>query len=183
MQHHQGPQRCSLLRAYSEFGRSIRNPETKRAAVQAATAPGLRAKAAMDAGQLVDDAIVIGIVEQRLAQADAAAGFVLDGFPRNAAQASILDVTLFRIGQPPLGRVLYLQVDEDEILRRLLARGAAEGRSDDNEATIRRRLQVYQAETRPLLDYYEAQRKLHGFAGSGDVDAIFGRLLSALETG
>ncbi len=150
-----------------------------RAAVKAGTPLGLKAKAAMDAGQLVADELVIGIARERLAAPDAAQGFILDGFPRNAAQARTLDGLLDELGQPGLSKVIHLLVDDEEIVHRLVARGALEGRSDDNEATVRARIAVYQSETRPLLDYYEARGLLVTIAGVGDIEAIFARMLAA----
>lgn len=150
-----------------------------RAAVKAGTPLGLKAKAAMDAGQLVADELVIGIARERLAAPDAANGFILDGFPRNAAQARTLDGLLAELGQPGLSKVIHLLVDEEEIVRRLVSRGALEGRSDDNEATVRSRIAVYQSETRPLLDYYDAQGLLVTIPGVGDIDAIFDRMITA----
>lgn len=152
-----------------------------RAAVKAGTRLGLLAKAAMEAGQLVADELVIGVARERLAEPDAANGFILDGFPRNVAQARILDDLLVQLGQPALDRVVHLQVDEAEITRRLLARGLAEGRSDDNAETVRQRIAVYQAETRPLLDFYAARGLLLTVPGTGAMDAIFERLVGALD--
>lgn len=152
-----------------------------RAAVKAGTRLGLLAKAAMDAGQLVADELVIGVARERLAQADAVNGFILDGFPRNVAQAEILDGLLAELGQPPLDRVVHLQVDEAEITRRLLARGLAEGRSDDNAETVHQRIAVYQAETRPLLDFYARRGILLTVPGTGALQDIIGRLVAALD--
>ena len=152
-----------------------------RAAVKAGTRLGLLAKAAMEAGQLVADELVIGVARERLAEPDAATCFILDGFPRNVAQARILDDLLVQLGQPALDRVVHLQVDEAEITRRLLARGLAEGRSDDNAETVRQRIAVYQAETRPLLDFYAARGLLLTVPGTGAMDAIFERLVGALD--
>jgi len=150
-----------------------------RAAVKAGTPLGLQAKATMEAGGLVANELVIGIVRERLAAADAARGFILDGFPRNAAQARTLDQLLVDLGQPGISRVIHLRVDEDEIVNRLVVRGALEGRADDNEATIRARIKVYQDETAPLLDYYGERGVLVTIAGVGDVSAIFARMLAA----
>ncbi|WP_428383103.1 adenylate kinase [Nevskia ramosa] len=152
-----------------------------RAAVKAGTPLGLKAKVAMDAGQLVADELVIGIARERLAAPDAAKGFILDGFPRNAAQAKTLDALLAELGQPGLSKVIHLLVDDEEIVHRLVARGALEGRSDDNEATVRSRIAVYQSETRPLLDYYQARGLLVTIPGVGDIDAIFSVMLAATE--
>lgn len=151
-----------------------------RAAVAAGTPLGLKAKAVMDAGQLVSDDIVLAMLEDRLAQADTHAGFILDGYPRNLAQADALDHTLKRLSQP-LDAVLKLNVPDADILQRCEIRFRAEGRADDNPDTVRRRLEVYAAQTAPVADYY-AQRGLLGeIDGVGDIDAIAQRLLVALR--
>lgn len=146
-----------------------------RAAVAAGTPLGKKAKAAMDAGQLVADEIVIGMVKERLAQPDTVNGFILDGFPRSLSQAEALDKLLAGL-KKPLDKVIHLDVDNEEIIKRMLARG----RADDNEATIRNRLAVYSAQTRPLLDYYKERGKLVTIAGVGSIDDIFGRIDKAL---
>ncbi|MEO7149613.1 MAG: adenylate kinase [Rhodanobacteraceae bacterium] len=152
-----------------------------RAAVAAGTPLGMKAKAVMDAGQLVSDDIVLAMLEERLAQADTRAGFILDGYPRNLAQADALDQLLKRLGQP-LDAVLRLNVPDADILKRCEIRFRAQGRADDNPDTVRRRLEVYAAQTSPVADYY-AQRKLLGdIDGIGDIDAIVARLLAALQS-
>jgi adenylate kinase len=134
----------------------------------------------MDAGQLVANEIVIGIVEERLAQPDAQKGFILDGFPRNTAQAQVLDTMLGRLRQPAIDKAVHLQVDDEEIIKRLLDRAQKEGRADDREDVIRHRIKVYNDETHPLLDYYRAQNKLVTVPGVGALDEIFQRILKAL---
>lgn len=152
----------------------ISTGDALRAAVKSDTPLGRRAKAAMDAGDLVADDLVVGIVEERLSQPDASEGFILDGFPRNTAQARILDQLLQRNGQPEIDVALHLSVPDEEIIHRLLARAGDQGRSDDREEVIRCRIRVYNAETYPLLDYYNSQNKLVSVAGVGEVDDIFG---------
>ncbi len=151
----------------------ISTGDALRAAVKSDTELGRRARSAMDAGDLVADELVVGIVEERLAQADAHEGFILDGFPRNTAQAQILDGLLLKSGSPPVEIALHLQVDDEEIVSRLLARARQQGRSDDREDVIRCRIRVYNSETHPLLDYYAAQHKLVTVPGAGDMDEIF----------
>lgn len=151
----------------------ISTGDALRAAVKSDTELGRRAKAAMDAGDLVADELVVGIVEQRLSQPDASEGFILDGFPRNTTQAQILDQLLLRNGQPDLDVALHLAVPDEEIIHRLLARAGDQGRSDDREEVIRCRIRVYNAETHPLLDYYNAQHKLVSVPGVGEVDDVF----------
>jgi adenylate kinase len=150
-----------------------------RAAVKAGTPLGLEAKAAMDAGGLVADRLVIGIIRERLQAPDAQDGFIVDGFPRNVAQAEILDRLLEELGQPPIDHVVHLAVDQAEIVRRLLARGAAEGRSDDNAVTVQQRISVYRAETQPLLDYYAQARRVRTIEGVGALDTIFEAIIAA----
>ena len=146
-----------------------------RAAVAEGTELGRKAKTAMDAGQLVADDVVIGMIDERLGQPDASDGFILDGFPRTQPQAMALDSLLRRIDQP-LDCVVNLDVDSEEIVKRLLARG----RSDDSEKTIRERLGVYAAHTKPLLDYYRNRGLLAVVPGVGDMDSIYERVLQAI---
>lgn len=158
----------------------ISTGDALRAAVAAGTALGKQAKAAMDAGQLVDNSIVIGIVEERLQQADALKGFILDGFPRNTAQAEVLDGMLSKLGQPGISHAVHLHVPDEEIVRRLLERAKIEGRADDREDVIRKRIEVYNAETSPLLAYYRAQNKVQTVEGVGSMDTIFERIIGVL---
>ncbi len=158
----------------------ISTGDALRATVKSDTELGRRARAAMDAGDLVADELVVGIVEERLAQADAHEGFILDGFPRNTAQAKILDGLLLKNGSPPVEIALHLQVDDEEIIGRLLARARQQGRADDREDVIRCRIRVYGEETCPLLDYYATQGKLLLVSGVGPVDGIFQRIVDAL---
>jgi adenylate kinase len=180
-----------------------------RAAVARGTAYGLRAKAAMDSGQLVVDEIVLGIIRERLAEADAARGFILDGFPRNLAQAEALSHMLRDIGQP-LDAVVLFEVDYAELVRRISGRRTCklcgrvfnihtaspgtpphcdrcddkpplEQRRDDDEATVKRRLAVYEEQTRPLAQHYEAQGLLHVIDANVAVDEVTRRLLATLE--
>lgn len=146
-----------------------------RAAVAAGTELGRQAKAAMDAGELVADEVVIGMIRKRLAEADAVAGFILDGFPRSLPQAEALDDLLESLGRP-LQRVIHLEVDNEEIVERLLARG----RADDREDTIRNRLQVFDRQTQPLIEYYRNQGKFTRVVGSGALDDIHARIESEL---
>lgn len=158
----------------------IATGDALRAAVKSGSPLGRKARLAMDAGDLVADDLVVGIVEERLAQPDAAEGFILDGFPRNLAQARTLDALLALRAQP-LQAALHLEVAEDELVRRLLARAGELGRSDDREDVIRCRLRVYAQETLPLLDYYAARGKLVHAAGTGTVEAITRTILERLS--
>jgi adenylate kinase len=181
-----------------------------RSAVARGTDYGRRAKAAMDSGQLVVDEIVLGIIRERLGEADAARGYILDGFPRNLAQAQALQSMLGGIGSA-LDAVVLLEVDYDVIIRRISGRrscpqcarvfnapGSAPGsparcdqctdhpvlvqRPDDEEATVRRRLEVYERETRPLAQYYAAQGLLRTINADAAMEEVTARLLAALAS-
>ncbi|WP_375205804.1 adenylate kinase [Hyphococcus sp.] len=159
-----------------------------RAAVAAKTPVGVKAKAIMDAGDLVSDEIVAAIVEERIEQDDCAPGFLLDGFPRTVPQAEMLDAILTKKGRA-VDAVIELKVDEAALLDRLRnriketkARGE-EVRADDNEETFAKRLQVYREQTAPLIPYYKGQGKLREVDGmqtveavSADIDAILDRI-------
>ena len=150
-----------------------------RAAVAAGSAVGQRAQAFMEAGKLVPDEVVIGVAEQRLAEPDAKRGFILDGFPRTAAQANALDQMLPRLGCS-LERCISLGVDEEVLVKRLLRRAEIEGRIDDNEHTIRTRMQVYKESTAPLIAYYRARGVLYEVNGEGSVGEVSKRIEQAL---
>ncbi len=149
-----------------------------RSAVANKTELGLKAKTAMDAGELVSDDIVVGMIRERLDQPDTAKGFILDGFPRSLHQAEALDELLERLGRPLQG-VIHLKVDNEEIVQRLMDRG----RADDNEDTIRNRLKVFEDQTQPLVEFYDNKGLLSAVAGVGDIDEIYARIRSALPAG
>ena len=151
-----------------------------RAAVAAETPVGLEAKAVMDAGHLVSDEIVIGIAEERLKEDDATRGFILDGFPRTLAQAKALNELLERIGSR-IDCCLAIAVETESIVERLLKRAEIEGRADDNEATIRERMRVYDAETAPLLDFYSSLSLVREVPGMGSVDEVSQAMVAVLE--
>ncbi len=132
----------------------------------------------MDAGQLVPDDLIIGMVRTEL-EAASAIRFLLDGFPRTSAQAAALDALLADLGAKVTAAVA-LEVDDDELVRRMLQRSVQEGRSDDNEATIRTRMGVYHEQTKPLLDYYGGQAKLRRVDGVGGVDEVTDRIRAVL---
>jgi adenylate kinase len=135
---------------------------------------GRRAEAYVSVGDLVPDELVVALVEERLAREDAAGGYLLDGFPRNLPQAEALAEVL---GDEALDTIVYLDVDEDEIIARLLKRAQIEGRADDNEETIRHRLEVFHGETEPLIAYYGD--RVRRIDGTGSVEDIYCRI--ALE--
>jgi adenylate kinase len=151
-----------------------------RAAVAAGTPMGLQAKAVMAAGQLVSDDILLGMLEDRLAQADAQAGFILDGYPRNLAQAGALDDLLARIGQT-LDAVIKLDVPNATILARCEIRYKAEGRADDNPDTVRKRLAIYAEQTAPVADFYARRGKLQVVDGVGELAEVTARVKRALQ--
>ena len=150
-----------------------------RAAVAAESPVGLEARELMEAGKLVGDQVVIAIAQERLAMPDAQAGFVLDGFPRTRAQAEALAAYLGERGKR-LECCLALTVDSEEVVLRLLKRAALEGRSDDNEETIRERMRVYEEQTAPLLAYYQGKGVLREVSGMGEVDEIAARIKQTL---
>jgi len=150
-----------------------------RAAVKAATPLGLKAKAVMEAGQLVSDEIVLGMLEERLAQPDATAGFILDGYPRNVAQCEALERLLERIGQP-LEVAIKLDVPTELIVDRIAGRAAKEGRKDDTPETVRERLRVYTEQTEPVAGHFAAIGKLTKVDGVGELAEVSRRILAAL---
>lgn len=184
-----------------------------RAAVARGTPLGLEAKAAMESGALVDDALVLGMIRERLAEPDARGGFILDGFPRNLVQGAALDGLLAELEQP-LDTVVQLEVDPAELVRRISGRrscadcgrvfnvltspppsGAAAicpktgaphrliQRPDDNEATVAERLRVYEEKTRPLIAFYQSRGLLRAIDAQGELDTVTQRLAQALASG
>lgn len=179
-----------------------------RAAVAAGTPLGQKAKAAMDAGELVSDDVVIGMIRERLQDADTQSGFILDGFPRSNVQAEALDAMLDEAGKP-IDAALLINVDFDNLVKRLTGRRtcsscgqmynvyfsppAKDGvcdrcggtdlqhRADDNEETITNRLDVYRTQTAPVVDFYREQDKLAQVEGEGALDDVYNRICSALN--
>lgn len=149
--------------------------EMLRAEVRSGTAEGLRAASFMDQGHLVPDSMILGMVTKRLEAADCRAGFLLDGFPRTLPQASALDELLERRAMSVDG-VLELSVPSEELVRRMLARQ----RADDNPEVFAKRIASFEAQTAPLLHYYDQQGKLATIDGLGDADEVFGRVQRAL---
>lgn len=152
-----------------------------RGEIAQGTPLGLEAKKLMDQGILVPDEVVIGMIKNRIEANASAAGFIFDGFPRTIAQAEALD-TLLNGRQTPVTCMLSLKVDDGELSRRLLERGKASGRPDDqDENIIRRRIQEYNNKTAPVADYYHQQDKLVDIPGVGAIKAIFEALCDAIE--
>lgn len=150
-----------------------------RDAIAAATPLGREAKGYYDRGALVPDALVIGMLGERLQAADAARGFILDGFPRTIAQADALEGLLKDLGHD-LDRVVFFDVSQPELLRRLTARRALEGRADDTDETVRNRLNVYATQTEPLLQHYRNRSRLVSVSGEGSIESIRATIRQAL---
>jgi adenylate kinase len=178
-----------------------------REAVQKKTPLGLRAQSFMDSGKLVPDEVVIGIIRERLKESDSKEGFILDGFPRTAPQGQALTAMLGQNRSAGLGRVLNFELSDDELIRRLSGRrsclncqsvyhvefnpskkpdqcdgcgGKLIQRSDDQPETIRKRLEVYQSQTLPLIRFYEDQGVLTRIDGSGSPETIYRRVTNAI---
>lgn len=147
-----------------------------RAARDAKTPVGIEADTYMSSGRLVPDAVVIGVIAERLKEADCQAGYLLDGFPRTIAQAESLDAMLAE-KKTPLDVVIELRVPEEELFKRLAGRG----RADDTEEAIKQRLVGYANQTKPLLDYYGKQGLLKTVDGLGSIDDIFNRVSTILD--
>ena len=168
-----GTQAATLI---ERFGLAhISTGDILRAAVKAGTPLGLEANKYMLAGKLVPDEVVIGLVEARLQEPDTASGYILDGFPRTTAQADALGAMTKSLGKP-IEHVVYLKVDGEELVKRLLGRG----RADDTEEAIRTRLKVFQDQTQPLITYYQAAGLLREVHGVGSVDEIGAAIRAAI---
>lgn len=150
-----------------------------RANVSNETDLGVLAKSYMDKGEYVPDSVTNEMVESRLGEDDAANGFLLDGYPRTVAQVEALDGILEKLGVA-LDAVILLDVESEAIVQRLLQRGKEQGRSDDNEETIRRRIDVYGEQTTPLIDIYDKRGLVKRVDGMKDIDAVTADILSAL---
>ena len=142
---------------------------------------GLEAKSFIDKGQLVPDEVVIGMVDSYFDQHKEAKGFLFDGFPRTVAQAIALD-KLLDLKRTEIGKVLILDVNEDELIKRLVLRGKTSGRSDDADERIQRnRQEVYKKETLPVADYYSRSKKVATVDGKGEIQEVFERLSSHID--
>jgi len=195
------------LRLVAKYGIvQLSTGDMLRAALKEGTPLGLEAKKYMDAGGLVPDSVVIGLVKERIQKPDATGGYMLDGFPRTVAQAQELDSILGTLGQT-IDHVVSVEVPSSELLGRLTGRrtcracgagfhvifdppkkegvcdkcgGELYQRSDDNEATVQSRLETYEAQTKPLIDYYQKASKLRRIDGVGQMDDILGRIQKVL---
>jgi adenylate kinase len=200
-----GTQAKKLIERYSIP--QISTGDILRKAVQDGTPLGKEAKSYMDKGELVPDNVVIGIIKERLTQEDCKKGYILDGFPRNVAQAKALDEMLLSLNSP-LDYAISIDVPFDELMKRLTGRrtcrncgqmyniyftppkkngvcdkcgGELYQRDDDKEETIRKRLEVYEAQTAPVIGYYREKGILKSVPGTGEIDDIFNKIISILE--
>ncbi len=151
-----------------------------REAVAQKTELGQKAELFMTAGELVPDELILGLIRERLTDDDTAGGWILDGFPRNVDQAAFLDTLLDEIDQP-FECVVNLDVPDEVIIHRLVQRGEQEGRSDDTEATIRHRLEVYRERTEPLIEFYRARQKLVSVDGNQPIELVTDALMKVVE--
>ena len=151
-----------------------------RNAAKRGTELGLLAKSIIDQGELVPDGIMSDMIEERLGRDDVDNGFILDGYPRNVPQAKSLDAMLDRLGRP-VQEIIHIDVDPEQIIRRLAKRQELEGRVDDAEITVRNRMRVYAEQTAPVADYYEESGRLTRVLGDGAKEEIFQRILSVLN--
>jgi len=142
-----------------------------RTAMKQDTPLGIEAKKYYDEGKLVPDTVVLGMIKDELDRPEAKTGAILDGFPRTAAQAELVDRTLGQRGQR-LNHILLMDVTEDELVRRMSARAQVEGRPDDTPEAIATRLQIYQRDTAPLIAHYAQRGIVHRVPGTGTVDDI-----------
>ena len=150
-----------------------------RAEVAAGSKLGLEAREVMARGELVSDAILLGMLEDRFSRPDTANGFILDGYPRNLAQADALDVLLKRIGQP-MDAAVQLDVATELLVERIAGRAAAEGRADDSPESVRTRLKVYDSQTAPVIEFYRTHGQLTVVDGVGTLDEVFTRIIEAI---
>lgn len=180
-----------------------------RESVKNNTPLGIKAKSYMEKGLLVPDDVVIGIVEERISKEDCRNGFILDGFPRTVAQAEALENVLRSMGKK-IDHVISIHVEKDELIKRLSGRwtckncqegyheifnppkksgvcdkcgGELYQREDDKEETVRKRLETYESQTMPLIDYYRKKDLLRQIDGRGEIKEVFGRILKVLNIG
>ena len=153
-----------------------------RGEMKAGTELGIKAKSLIEAGNLVPDSVVIGMIGNKISENIEGNGFIFDGFPRTQAQAEALDKLLEKKGTG-VSVMLSLEVNETELVNRLLERGKISGRADDaTEDTIKNRIGVYNKETSVLIDFYSAQKKQIGIQGIGQIDEIFEKLCTAIDS-
>jgi adenylate kinase len=175
-----GTQAAKLLQKYQLV--HLSTGDILRSELAAETKLGVEAKKYMEKGELVPDSVVIGMIEGKIDSNTKANGFIFDGFPRTTAQAEALDKMLNKKGTP-ISMMLALEVEEQELIKRLLLRGKDSGRADDQDRSIiENRISVYNAETSPVKDFYAAQNKYSGIKGMGTIDEIFDRLCETIDS-
>ena len=157
----------------------ISTGELLRAAVEAESPLGVEVKVFMDAGDLVPDDLVLGLLEERLGKDDAQPGFILDGYPRNLIQAEALDVVLARL-DVPLDEAIQIDVDYERIAERIAKRAQQEDRSDDTAEVVKNRLEIYAEQTAPVVRFYDSKGILSQVYGVGTIDEVFQRLRGVL---
>ena len=174
-----GTQSDNLVEKYGLIHLSTGN--LLRQEIKDKTPLGLEAKSFIDKGQLVPDEVVIGMVDSYFDQHKDAKGFLFDGYPRTVAQAAALD-KLLELKKTGIATVLFLNVDEEELIKRLVHRGKTSGRSDDTDENVqRKRQEVYRNETLPVAAFYDKQNKVVNVKGTGTVDEIFASLSSIIN--
>ena len=151
-----------------------------RAEVAAGSPLGLQAKEVMARGDLVSDEILLGMLKERFSRDDTKGGFILDGYPRNVAQAGALGDLLAKLNQP-LDAIVQLDVPTELLVERIAGRAKEQGRADDNPESVRQRLQVYNDSTAPVIDFYAAKGTLARVDGVGALDDVLARILAAIK--
>jgi len=174
-----GTQSDNLVEKYGLIHLSTGN--LLRQEIKDKTPLGLEAKSFIDKGQLVPDEVVIGMVDSYFDQHKGAKGFLFDGYPRTVAQAAALD-KLLELKKTGISTVLFLKVDEEELIKRLIHRGKTSGRSDDTDENVqRKRQEVYRNETLPVAAFYDKQDKVVNVKGTGTVEEIFASLAGIID--
>lgn len=169
------------IKIAKKFGwKHVSTGDILRYEVTQGTTLGLKVKTVMEAGHLVSDELLIEIMESVFRKNNTIKGFVLDGFPRTLNQARELDKMLEKLGQK-VTLVLALEVNEDELAKRLLKRAGDQGRQDDTEEVIKNRLVQYHKHTKPLIDYYRGQNLFKEVFGEGTIEEIFEKLCSVIK--
>ena len=175
-----GTQAAKLLEKYQLI--HLSTGDILRSELKNKSKLGLEAQAYMDKGELVPNAVVIGMIEGKIDSNAGAKGFIFDGFPRTTAQAGALDRMLMNKGLS-ITAMLALEVDKEELIKRLLLRGKESGRADDQDRSIiENRIRVYHNQTVPVQDFYEAQHKYKGIEGVGSIEEIFHHLCKAIDS-
>ncbi len=173
-----GTQSDKLIAAYGLS--HISTGDVLRGEMAAATELGKTAAAYINEGKLVPDGLIIDMLRHVLDGLAGSAGVIFDGFPRTIAQAEALDAMLAERGEA-VSVVIGLEVDDEELVRRIISRGATSGRADDNEDTAKKRLATYYSRTLPLKEFYKTQGKYASIVGVGDIDAIFAEIKKAID--